>query len=130
MSLAREPGDLEGASLPMVGDRQPWEGDKPQATERAYEESDAGIVPRKPAKTWVTPVELVEGRAAAKGRVHCTKRAPGTGRDWRAHESAADRRTSKTETKGEVDQPAQSHQAAAADRGVSPTSETSGSRSG
>jgi RNA-directed DNA polymerase len=68
MSLAREPGDLEGASLPMVGDRQPWEGDKPQVTERAFEESDAGIVPKKSAKTWVTPVESVEGRAAAKGK--------------------------------------------------------------
>lgn len=28
-SPAREPGDLEGASPPMVGDRQPREGDEP-----------------------------------------------------------------------------------------------------
>ena len=34
----------------------------------ASEESDAGIVPKKPAKTRVTPVESVEGRAAAKGK--------------------------------------------------------------
>jgi group II intron reverse transcriptase/maturase len=64
----REPGDLDGAWMPMVGARQPREGDKPQAAERAVEESDAGIVPKKPAKTRVTPVESVEGRAAAEGK--------------------------------------------------------------
>jgi RNA-directed DNA polymerase len=67
-SLARESGDLEGASPPMVCGRQLREGDKPQAAERAFEESGAGIVPKKPAKTRVTPVESVEGRAAAKGK--------------------------------------------------------------
>lgn len=65
---AREPGDLDGASLPMVGDRQPREGDEPQAAGKAVEESDAVILPKKPAKTRVTPVESVEGRAAAKGK--------------------------------------------------------------
>jgi hypothetical protein len=40
-----------------------------QATiRRGSEESDAGMVPKKPAKTWVTPVESVEGRAAAEGK--------------------------------------------------------------
>ena len=32
------------------------------------EESDAGVVPEKPTKTWVTPVEPVEGRPKAKGK--------------------------------------------------------------
>jgi group II intron reverse transcriptase/maturase len=65
---ARKPGDLEGASLPMVGGRQLREGDKPQAAGKAFEESDEVIVPEKPAKTWVTPVEPVEGRTEAKGK--------------------------------------------------------------
>ena len=65
---AREPGDLGGVSAPMVGDRQPQEGDEPYAAERASQESDAEIVPKKPAKTWVTLVESVEGSAAAKGK--------------------------------------------------------------
>lgn len=65
---AREPGDLGGASPPVVGGRQPWEGQAPQSTERASEESDAGMVPKKSAKTRVTPVESMEGRAAAEGK--------------------------------------------------------------
>jgi RNA-directed DNA polymerase len=65
---AREPGDLEGASPPMVGGRQPREGDEPRAAEQAFEESDAVIVPKKSAKTWVTPVELAEGRTKAEGK--------------------------------------------------------------
>ena len=65
---AREPGDLDGASLPIVGSRQPREGDEPYAAAQAVEESDAVIVPKKSAKTRVTPVESMEGRAAAKGK--------------------------------------------------------------
>jgi hypothetical protein len=41
---------------------------EPQSAGQAVEESDAGIVPKKPAKTRVMPVESVEGRAAAKGK--------------------------------------------------------------
>jgi len=78
MPQAREPGGLGGASPPLVGGRQPREGKKPQSVraqalvgacpDGAYpEESDAGMVPKKSAKTWVTPVESMEGRAAAKG---------------------------------------------------------------
>jgi group II intron reverse transcriptase/maturase len=52
----------------MVGDRQLREGDEPQAAAQAVEESDAAIVPKKSAKTRVTPVESMEGRAAAKGK--------------------------------------------------------------
>ena len=35
---------------------------------RGSGESDVGMVPEKPAKTRVTPVESVEGRAAAEGK--------------------------------------------------------------
>jgi RNA-directed DNA polymerase len=43
------------------------EGKKPQSA-GSSEESDAGIVPKKSAKTRVTPVESMEGRAAAEGK--------------------------------------------------------------
>ena len=68
MSLAREPGDLGGASLLIVGGRQRREGDKPQSAQCASEKSDAVVVPKKPAKTRVTPVETVEERTAAEGK--------------------------------------------------------------
>jgi RNA-directed DNA polymerase len=74
---AREPGDLQGASSSMVDGRQPQEGDEPQAAERALEESDAGVVSKKPAKTRVTPVEQVERRTAAKGK-SAARNAPPT----------------------------------------------------
>jgi group II intron reverse transcriptase/maturase len=77
MPLAREPGELEGASKPVVGFRQPWEGEKPQATGNALEKSDEVIVPEKPAKTWVTPVESVEERTEAK-RKSAARNAPPT----------------------------------------------------
>lgn len=66
--LAREPGDLAGASLPVVGGRQTGEGYKPQSLEYAGEESDEPIVPKKPANSRVTPEESVEGRGEAKGK--------------------------------------------------------------
>lgn len=43
------------------------EGEQPHPA-GSSEESDAGMVPEKPAKTRVTPVESVEGRAAAEGK--------------------------------------------------------------
>ena len=67
-SAAREPGDLDVASPPMVDGRQPREGDEPQAAGQTVEESDEGMVPKKSAKTWVTPVESAEGRPEAKGK--------------------------------------------------------------
>jgi group II intron reverse transcriptase/maturase len=67
-SSAREPGDLDVASPPMVGSRRPREDDESQAVGQIVEESDEGIVPEKPAKTRVTPVESVEGRPEAKGK--------------------------------------------------------------
>src|SRR5262245_28456349 len=75
MSPAREPGDLGGASPPVVGGRQAREGDEPQAVGvrapklHASEESDAGMVPEKSTKARVMPVESMEGRAAAKGKL-------------------------------------------------------------
>lgn len=64
----RKPRDLGEASPSVVDGRQAWEGEKPQATLRSPEESDVGMVPEKLAKTWVTPVESVEGRLTAKGK--------------------------------------------------------------
>ena len=52
----------------MVDDRQGREGQEPQSVAVATEESDEGIVPKKPAKTRVTPVESTEGRPEAKGK--------------------------------------------------------------
>lgn len=74
-SPAREPGDLGGCSPHVVGGSKAREGDEPQAVgaeapkPQAFEESGAGIVPKKSAKTRVTPVESMEGRAAAKGKL-------------------------------------------------------------
>ena len=73
---AREPGGLDGASSPMVGDRQPREGQVPQSVAHVVEESDASIVPKKSAKTWVTPVESMEGRVAAEGKSAARNASP------------------------------------------------------
>lgn len=75
-SPAREPGDL-GVAAPMVGDEQPREDEKSQSVIEAEnaEESDAVVVPKKPTKTRVTPVESVEGRATAEGK-SATRNAP------------------------------------------------------
>ena len=69
MPSAWEPGDLEEASASVVDARQPREGSKPQAAVKRFEESDEVVIPKKPVKTWVTPVEQVEGRAEAKGNL-------------------------------------------------------------
>jgi RNA-directed DNA polymerase len=61
---AREPGDLDGAQPVMVSGRPAQEG-KPQSG-ASVEKSDEVIVPKKLAKTWVTPVESMEGRTEAK----------------------------------------------------------------
>ena len=52
----------------MVRDRQPREGKKPQSVVESSEGSDEGMVPQKSAKTWVTPVESMEGRPEAEGK--------------------------------------------------------------
>lgn len=51
-----------------VRDRHSREGEKPQAVEQSSEESDVGMVPKKSAKTRVTPVESMEGRPTAEGK--------------------------------------------------------------
>jgi retron-type reverse transcriptase len=50
------------------GVRQGTPGDEPHAGATSVEKSDEVIVPKKPAKTWVTPVESAEGRTEAKGK--------------------------------------------------------------
>ena len=51
----------------MVDGGRPREGKTPQSA-GSSEASDAGMVPEKSAKTRVTPVESMEGRAAAEGK--------------------------------------------------------------
>ena len=65
---AREPGDLGGASPSVVGGRQSREGEQPQSVAHYSEESDEGMVPKKSAKTRVTPVESMEERPEAEGK--------------------------------------------------------------
>jgi group II intron reverse transcriptase/maturase len=72
---ARKPGDLEGASPPVVGGRQTREGRRPQSEEYAFQESDEVMVPGKSAKTRVTPVESMEGRTEAEG-ISAARNAP------------------------------------------------------
>jgi RNA-directed DNA polymerase len=76
MIPAREPGDLDGASPRMVRDRQLKEDEESQASAATIEKSDEGIVPKKHAKTWVTPVERVEGRPEAKGKSTARNTSP------------------------------------------------------
>src|SRR5512142_995128 len=66
--FARKPGDLDEACTEVVSDMQPREGDEPQAGAQSVEKADAGTIPKKQAKTRVTPVELVEGKPTAKGK--------------------------------------------------------------
>jgi len=68
MSSAQELGDLGGSPSSTVDEGQSREGIDPQSVEVASEGSDATVVPEKPAKTRVTPVESVEERVAAKGK--------------------------------------------------------------
>jgi len=83
VSLVREPGDLDGASSPMVDDRRKREGEKPQAAGYAAEKSDEGVVPKKLPKTRVTPVEAAEGRPEAK-RKSAARNASSTQREGNA----------------------------------------------
>ena len=66
-SFAQKLGDLEGASLPVVGGRQSWESDKRHAVTGGFEKSDEAVVPGKSAKMRVTPFESMEGRAEGEG---------------------------------------------------------------
>jgi group II intron reverse transcriptase/maturase len=75
MSSAREPGDLAQASSVVVTDGQTREG-KPQSVVGTRQKSDEAVVPRKPTKTRVTPVEPVEGRAEAEGKSTARNASP------------------------------------------------------
>lgn len=56
-------------ALPIMVTGEPaQEGEKPQAEPTNVEKSDEVVVPRKSAKTWVTPVESMEERTEAKGK--------------------------------------------------------------
>lgn len=66
--FARKPGDLDVACSEVVTDMQLREGDEPQSAVESVEKSGVGTVPKKPAKTRVTPVEMAEGKPAAKGK--------------------------------------------------------------
>ena len=65
-ATAREPGDLDGALPDNVSGEPAQEGNQPQSG-ASVEKSDEVVVPEKSAKTWVTPVESMEGRAEAEG---------------------------------------------------------------
>ena len=66
--FAREPGDRGGASPESTG-RQPWEGASRTPRSQATAGSDACVVPKKSANSWVTPEESMEERRAANGKL-------------------------------------------------------------
>ena len=66
MTLRTEAGRPQGGLAAEHRGRQLRKGMMPYYAAVSPEESDAVIVPRKLAKTWVTLVESMEGRAAAK----------------------------------------------------------------
>jgi RNA-directed DNA polymerase len=75
---ARKPGGLGVRSPQQCGSR-PREGSEPHSAVNGAEESDAAVVPEKSAKTRVTPVELMEERAAAKGKLAARNMLPTQG---------------------------------------------------
>ena len=79
MSSAREPGDLALASSVVVTGRQTREGEEPRAAVGTRQKSDEAVVPRKPTKTRVMPVEPVEGRAEAEGKSTARNASPTQG---------------------------------------------------
>jgi len=81
---AREPGDLDGARPVMVSGRPAQKG-KPQSG-ACVEKSDEVMVPEKSAKTWVTPVESMEGKTEAEGK-SAARNASSTQREAEAHTS-------------------------------------------
>lgn len=56
-SVAREPGDLEGALTSMVDEGQGREGESRNPGQHAFEGSDALVVPEKSPNSRVTPEE-------------------------------------------------------------------------
>jgi RNA-directed DNA polymerase len=76
MPYAREPGDLDGSLPQQSGGTQSRQGKRHNPSAYAIEESDALVVAKKPGNTRVTPVDLVEQRGAANGKIRPTKRMP------------------------------------------------------
>jgi hypothetical protein len=102
---AREPGDLERASSPMVGDRQPRKGKRRNPRSKALEESDAVVVPEKSPNAQVTLAEVMEGRTAAKGKLASRNASRTQGRQARrAHGNGASRTASEVERERGVEQ--------------------------
>ena len=85
MTPAREPEDLGELSSPRVGGKQLQEGLRPQSARQRSEKSDADVVPKKLTKTWVTPVESMEGRSAAKGNAVHLRPSRRISREARVH---------------------------------------------
>jgi RNA-directed DNA polymerase len=69
MSVAREPGDLEGALASMVDAGQGREGNSRNPGQHAFEGSDTLVVPQKSLNSRVTPEEGMEGRGVANGKL-------------------------------------------------------------
>lgn len=69
MPFAREPGDLRDASPEERTGRQGREGQSHKPSSQAAEESDAFKVPVKSSNMRVTPMEGMEGRDAANGKL-------------------------------------------------------------
>jgi RNA-directed DNA polymerase len=78
MPSARKPGGL-GGCLPQQCGGKSREGSEPYSAAHASEESDAVVVPTKSTKTWVTPVEPMEERTAAKGKLAARNTPPTLG---------------------------------------------------
>jgi len=70
--VAREPGDLDVALQAVMLCEPAQEGENPQAEPTSVEKSDEVVVPKKSAKTRVTPVESMEERTEAKGKSAAT----------------------------------------------------------
>lgn len=64
------------AARRVVRTRQLHEGTTPYDAAASDEESDEGMVPKKSAKTWVTPVESMEGRPEAEGKSAARNASP------------------------------------------------------
>ncbi len=93
-AAAREPRDL-GVTLPnMVPGESPQEGHTPQVGVEIVEKSDEVIVPKKSAKTRVTPVESAEGRTEAEGKTAARNASPHGRSDEQSSPASKKRRRS------------------------------------
>lgn len=75
---ARKPGGLGVCSSQSCGSKS-REGCEPHSAAHVSEESDVVVVPEKSTKTWVTPVEPMEERTTAKGKLAARNTLPTQG---------------------------------------------------